>query len=66
MVPIASPISTRVRELRSEAAICKRVALIPTSGSSTDDQILAVLAQKLERQAALLEGQLCDDTSGLV
>jgi hypothetical protein len=42
------------------------MALIPTSGSRTVDQILLVLAEKLERHAALLEGQLRGDTDGSI
>jgi hypothetical protein len=42
------------------------MALIPTSGSRTVDQILLVLAEKLERHAALLEGQLWSDTGWFI
>jgi hypothetical protein len=44
---------TQVRELRRRAALYRRVAGIPTSGSANTDRILIVLAERLERDAAL-------------
>ena len=47
---------TRVRELRRKAALCRRAAAVPTSGSGNADRILVTLAERLERDAVLLEG----------
>ena len=49
---------TRARELRRKAALCRRVARIPTSGSGSADRILMTLAEQLEHEAALRERQL--------
>jgi hypothetical protein len=54
-----------VRELRSKAALCRRAASIPTSGSASADRILLGLAEQLERDAALLEQQSQVAKSGL-
>jgi hypothetical protein len=48
----------RVQELRRKAALCRRVASIPTSGSGNADRILLGLAEQLERDAALREQEL--------
>jgi hypothetical protein len=53
----------QVRELRKKAALCRRAASIPTSGSSNADRILVALAEQLERDAALRERQLQKDES---
>jgi hypothetical protein len=45
----------KARELRRKAALCRRAANIPTSGSGSADRILMVLAEQLERDAVLLE-----------
>jgi len=45
----------QVRELRRKAALCRRAAAVPTSGSGNADRILETLAERLEREAALLE-----------
>ena len=53
----------QVRELRRKAALCRRAASVPTSGSGNADRILLVLAEQLERDAALRERQLQMDAS---
>jgi hypothetical protein len=53
----------QVRELRRKAALCRRAATIPTSGSSNADRILMALAEQLEHDAALCERQLRKDVS---
>ena len=65
-----APVSTwgmfmvaQLRELRKKAALCRRVASIPTSGSSNADRILMALAEQLEHDAALRERQLQKDVS---
>ena len=52
-----------LRELRKKAALCRRAASIPTSGSSNADRILVALAEQLEHDAALRERQLQEDAS---
>jgi len=42
-------------ELRRKAALARQAASIPTSGSRRVDRMLMVLAERLERQALLLE-----------
>jgi hypothetical protein len=54
-----------VRELRRKAALCRRAASIPTSGSGNADRILVTLAEQLERDAAHRERQLRGDKPGL-
>jgi len=54
---------SKVRELRRKAALCRRAASIPTSGSSNADRILVALAEQLEHDAALRERQLQKDVS---
>jgi hypothetical protein len=51
------------REFRKKAALCRRAASIPTSGSSNADRILMALAEQLEHDAALCERQLQKDVS---
>src|SRR5271165_3050826 len=53
----------QVRELRRKAALCRRAASVPTSGSGNADRILLALAEQLERDAALRERRLQDGTS---
>ena len=53
----------QVRELRRKAALCRRAASVPTSGSGNADRILMALAEQLERDAALHERQLQKDVS---
>ena len=53
----------QVRELRRKAALCRRAASVPTSGSGNADRILLALAEQLERDAALRERQLQKDVS---
>jgi hypothetical protein len=53
----------QVRELRRKAALCRRAASIPTSGSGNADRILLALAEQLEHDAALRERQLQADSS---
>ena len=48
----------QVRELCRKAALCRRAASIPTSGSGNADRILVALAEQLEHDAALREQQL--------
>jgi hypothetical protein len=67
---VRAPVSTwgifmvaQVREFRSKAALCRRAASIPTSGSGNADRILLALAEQLERDAALRERQLQKDVS---
>jgi hypothetical protein len=52
-----------VRELRRKAALCRRSANVPTSGSGNADRILMALAEQLEHDAALRERQLQEDVS---
>jgi hypothetical protein len=47
----------QVRELRRKAALCRRAASIPTSGSGNADRILVALAEQLEHDAAALREQ---------
>jgi hypothetical protein len=51
----------QMRELRKKAALCRRAASIPTSGSGNADRILMALAEQLEHDAALCERQLQKD-----
>jgi hypothetical protein len=53
----------QVRDLRRMAALYRRAATIPTSGSSNADRLLLVLAEQLEHDAALRERQLQKDAS---
>ena len=53
----------QVREFRRKAALCRRAASIPTSGSGNADRILLALAEQLERDAALRERQIQKDVS---
>jgi hypothetical protein len=53
----------QVRELRRKAALCRRAASVPTSGSGNADRILLALAEQLERDAALRERQIQKDVS---
>lgn len=45
----------RARELRRKAALASRAASAPTSGSGGVDRILILLAERLERDASVLE-----------
>jgi hypothetical protein len=45
----------QVQELSRKAQLCRRAARIPGSGSWNTDRILVVLADRLERDAALQE-----------
>jgi hypothetical protein len=45
----------QIQELRRKAALCRRAASIPTSGSGGTDRILLVLAEQLEHEAVELE-----------
>ena len=45
----------RARELRRKAALARRAASVPTSGSGRVDRLLVLLAAQLERDASLLE-----------
>lgn len=54
---------TQGQELRQRAALCRRAASIPTSGSAHADHILVLLAEQLERDASLLEKQSRSDSS---
>jgi hypothetical protein len=51
------------RELRRKAALCRRAASVPTSGSGNADRILVALAEQLEQDAALREWELQGDAS---
>jgi len=42
-------------ELRRTAALARRAASVPTSGSARVDRVLVVLADLLEREASALE-----------
>ena len=42
-------------DLRRRAALARRAASIPTSGSARVDRVLVVLADLLEREASALE-----------
>jgi hypothetical protein len=53
----------RVQELRRKAALCRRAAGIPTSGSGNADRILLALAEQLEHDAALRERRLQENAS---
>jgi hypothetical protein len=48
---------TQAQELRQKAALCRRAASTPTSGSAHADYILVLLAEQIERDALLLEKQ---------
>ena len=43
------------RELRKKAALARRAASVPTSGSARVDRVLVLLAERLEREASVLE-----------
>jgi hypothetical protein len=45
----------RARELRRKAALARRAASVPTSGSADIDRVLVLLAEQLERDASILE-----------
>jgi len=45
------------RELRRKAALCRRAASVPTTGSTNADRILLELAEQFEREADLREQQ---------
>jgi hypothetical protein len=45
----------RVKQLRRQAALARRAASVPTSGSGRVDRLLVVLADQLERDASILE-----------
>jgi metal-dependent amidase/aminoacylase/carboxypeptidase family protein len=45
----------RAQELRRKAAVARRAASVPTSGSGRVNRVLVVLAEQLERDAAILE-----------
>ncbi|MBV8337304.1 MAG: hypothetical protein JO358_18060 [Alphaproteobacteria bacterium] len=45
------------KELRRKAALCRRAASVPTTGSTNADRILLELAEQLEREAELREQQ---------
>ena len=45
------------KELRRKAALCRRAASVPTSGSTNADRILLDLAEQLEHKAELYEQQ---------
>jgi len=42
-------------ELRSEAALARRAASVPTSGSGGVDRVLVLFAERLEFEASVLE-----------
>jgi hypothetical protein len=44
-----------VNELRNKAALFRRVASVPTSGSTTADRVLIALAATLDHEAAAIE-----------
>ena len=48
-------------ELRSKAALARRAASVPTSGSWTVDRVLVVLAERLELEASVLEQEITVD-----
>jgi hypothetical protein len=52
-----------VRELRRKAALCRRAASIPTSGSGSADRILLTLAEQLEHDAEFRERGLQENAS---
>ena len=43
------------RELRNKAALARRAASVPTSGSWGVDRVLVVFAERLELEASVLE-----------
>ena len=45
----------RARELRRKAAVARRAASVPTSGSRQVDRLLLLLAARLEHDASFLE-----------
>jgi hypothetical protein len=53
----------QAKELRKKAALCRRAASIPTSGSGNADRILLAMAEELERDATLLEQDSKDGKS---
>jgi hypothetical protein len=42
-----------IRELRAKAALCRRAAIISTTGAGKTNHILLELAEQLEREVAL-------------
>ena len=50
-----SPMSDAALELRRKAAMCRRLASIPTNGGSRADRRLITLAELLEHQARQIE-----------
>ena len=48
----------QVQELRRKAALCRRAASVPTSGSGEASRILLALAEQFEHEAAIRERQL--------
>src|SRR5215469_10387708 len=49
-------IVTRVQQLRRDDGIAREAASVPTSGSASVDRMLLALAERLERDASILEG----------
>jgi hypothetical protein len=45
-------------ELRSKAALARRAARVPTSGSGGVDRVLVMLAERLELEASVLEQRI--------
>jgi hypothetical protein len=48
---------SKTTHFRKVADLCRRVAAIPTSGGHRADRALLALAGKLDREAAMLDGQ---------
>jgi hypothetical protein len=46
-----------VKALRTKAALCRRVAAVPTCGSTSADRVLIALAATLDHEAAAIERQ---------
>jgi hypothetical protein len=47
----------RATDLRRIANLCRRVAAVPTAGGHRADRLLVTLAEQLDHEAAMLEGQ---------
>jgi hypothetical protein len=54
----------RATNLRQMADRCRRMAAVPTSGGHCADRQLLILADKLEHEAAGLEGQTAPQPNG--
>ena len=55
---------TDTAELRTKARLCRLAASVPTTGGTRADRVLIALAERLEREAIVLEQlETGDETS---